>query len=129
MNKSYVYVIKCDCEGEIGYYVGTWGGHRLETRIYQHFSGNGSRFTRKHKPVAFIKVGRFPNGTARRYEDRLTEYYLEKVGFRRARGGNYLNMKQNCYEIAQLRWWLPSRLHPLLEAGRLGEPDLRVEVS
>ena len=121
---SWVYVIKTRVpDNKIGYYVGVWGGYTLETRIQQHFSGNGSRFTKKYKPIAFIKVGYFRNGFACRLENKLTVRYLKKVGFRWARGGNYLNMRPNCHQLPQLRWWLPHELLQDLEDGKLGVPD------
>ena len=120
---SWVYVVKTRVSADrIGYYVGVWGGFTLETRKKQHFSGRGSRFTKKYKPISFIEIGCFLNGVAGKLENKLTEYYLAK-GFRFARGGNYLNMKTNCHQLSQLSWWLPHSLIPLLHAGRLGVPD------
>ena len=124
MTKSWVYVVKCKIsENKMGYYVGIWGGETIGARKHQHFKGLGSRFTQKYTPIAFMKVGKFEYHEAARLENRLTEYYMRKVGFRHCRGGNYLNMKTNCHQLSQLSWWLPKALVPLLKLGRLGVPD------
>jgi predicted GIY-YIG superfamily endonuclease len=121
---SWVYIVKCDVgKGKIGYYVGIWSSEHCETRMRQHFNGDGSRFTIKYRPISFTKVGYFKNGIALRMENLLTAYYLKKVGFRFARGGNHLNMKKNCHELTQLMWWLPYSLRQDLLSGRLGVPD------
>ena len=124
MRNSWVYVVKCDVgSGKIGYYVGIWGGERCEARMYQHFNGVGSRFTKKYRPISFMKIGYFKNEVAVRLENILTAFYLKKVGFRHCRGGNHLNMKKNCHQLTQLIWWLPFSLRPDLISGRLGTPD------
>jgi predicted GIY-YIG superfamily endonuclease len=123
MMQSWVYVVKCDCGDRFGYYVGVWTGETCGSRKHQHFQGLGSKFTRKYNPISFLTVGRFPSNIASRLENRLTEYYMKKVGFRYCRGGNHLNMKKNCHQLTQLMWWAPSSLRPLILTGDLGEVD------
>jgi predicted GIY-YIG superfamily endonuclease len=124
---AFVYVVKCRISpGKFGYYVGTWRGPTVETRWSQHRRRNGSRFTVKYEPISFVKVGQFPSAEALRLEDKLTAYFIKKVGFRFARGGNHLNMRANCHQLSELRWWLPGRLLPFLERGQLGVPDPQV---
>ena len=121
---AFVYVVKCRVSRDkIGYYVGTWCGRDVKTRWSQHKALKGSKFTRKYPPISFMLVGRFASSVANRLENKLTTYYIKKVGFRYARGGNHLNMRENCHQLAELRWWLPGSLQPLLEKGLLGEPD------
>jgi len=86
----YVYVVTCrmNDQNEHGYYIGTWGGDDVKTRWRMHLTGQGtSKFCKLNKPIAFKCIGRFPRKIAKLYEDRLTEYYIRKVGFRKARGG------------------------------------------
>ena len=124
MLQSWVYVVECKCDkNQLGYYVGIWSADTCSRRKYQHFTGRGSNFTKKYTPISFKIVGRFPTSLAARLENRLTEYYMKKVGFRYCRGGNHLNMKPNCHQLTQLMWWAPSRLRPLILAGKLGEVD------
>ena len=107
----------------MGYYVGTWGGSDVKTRWDQHRSGRGSRFTVKYEPISFVCVGHFDSAHANRLENMLTAYYIKKSGFRNARGGNHLNMRANCHQLSELRWWLPGCLQKHLERGLLGSPD------
>ena len=124
-SELFVYVVTCKMENnEFGYYVGTWGGDFVKTRWDMHTSGRGSStFCRRNQPISFKCVGRFPRKIAKLYEDRLTEYYLKKVGFRKARGGRYNNMQHDCHLLRNLRWWLPRNLQPLLLEGKLGVWD------
>ena len=123
---NYVYVVTCRMKNtnEIGYYIGTWGGDRVKTRWDMHTSGKGSSsFCKRNKPIAFKCVGRFPRKVAKSYENKLTEYYLKKVGFRNARGGRYNDMRKDCYLLENLKWWLPKSLQNLLLQGKLGVWD------
>jgi predicted GIY-YIG superfamily endonuclease len=121
---SWVYVVKCFIsQGQIGYYVGKWGAETCGRRMQEHFNGNGSKFTQKYQPISFHKVGYFPNRIANKIENILTVYYMKKVGFRNCRGGDYLNMTKNCYQLTQLRWWLPFELRSQILSGRFGFPD------
>ena len=130
MNKLvFVYVVKCCVSPTIlGYYIGTWGGDNVNFRLSEHFRGRGSNFTKKYPPISSICVGRFEKGVASRLENLLTAYYMKKVGFRYCRGGNHLNMRPNCHQISQLKWWVPGGLLPLLYSGALGTPDLAPEI-
>jgi hypothetical protein len=123
----YVYVVTCKMKNSksIGYYVGTWGGDHVVTRWRMHSSGVGSsQFCLRNQPIAFKCVGRFPRKFARMFEDRLSEYYIQKVGFRKARGGRYNNMRKDCYLLENLKWWLPKSCGQLLLQGKLGRWDL-----
>ena len=123
-SESYIYVVKCRVSPKkMGYYVGQWCGNDVNYRWQQHRNGTGSNFTKKYKPITFTKVGRFKLGVANRMENLLTKYYLSKVGFRFCRGGNHLNMRPNCHQLSQLKWWLPFSLRAALVAGHLGQPD------
>jgi predicted GIY-YIG superfamily endonuclease len=123
-NLTYVYVVKCRCNNsQIGYYIGTSSKNDVKVRWAEHARGKGSRFTQKFEPINFTCVGRFERKYAMKLENILTIYYMRKVGFRFCRGGDYLNMRFDCYQISQLKWWLPSALIPALKTGSLGHPD------
>ena len=126
MPKCFVYLAKCD-GGSLGicFYVGTWAGKNPETRFNMHRSGEGgSRFCQTYKPFAFEVLGRFATiRKAQIFEQRTTEDYMIKFGFRNVRGGDCLNMRSDCYQLRNLRWWLTGRLQPYLLSGELGSPD------
>ena len=120
----FVYIITCD-GGDLGdcFYVGTWGGDSASTRFFQHKQGRGSKFTKKYPPKSFQVVGRYSNSEGMRVENQITINLLREFGFRRVRGGNYLNMQQNCHTLSALKWWLPHCLQDDLQKGVLGFPD------
>lgn len=47
--KSYLYILEC---ANGAYYTGST--NHLERRIYQHQQGEGSNFTKKHRPVKLV---------------------------------------------------------------------------
>ena len=54
--KGFVYILKCKNNK---FYVGSTDN--LQLRIEQHFSGNGSQFTIKNKPVELVYLEEYEN--------------------------------------------------------------------
>jgi predicted GIY-YIG superfamily endonuclease len=125
MPKCYVYLALCD-GGVLGtcYYIGTWAGKDPQTRFNMHKTGQGgSRFCQRYKPFAFEVLARCNTiRAAQNLENKITEDYIIRYGFRRVRGGDMLNMRKDCYTLANLSWWLTPRLRPYLRTGLLGCP-------
>lgn len=90
-----VYILKCEDEC---FYVGITSN--LNLRLAQHFSGNGSQWTKRHKPIEIIKVvvGNLET------ENQIALEYINQYGYDRVRGGKYLKDKSTkiCYWLKQI---------------------------
>jgi predicted GIY-YIG superfamily endonuclease len=76
---SCVYVLKCedDC-----YYVGIT--RNLNMRMAQHWTGEGAKWTRLHKPISVVEVI-YP--ATMESENATTQRYMELYGKEFVRGG------------------------------------------
>lgn len=77
-----IYVLLCSGNR---YYIGKTD-RPIEERIEEHFSRNGSEWTRKYKP---LKVLRVVHNADDFDEDKYTKQYMKKYGIDRVRGGTY----------------------------------------
>jgi len=76
-----IYILKLENNK---YYVGR--SNNAELRIKKHFSGNGSAWTNKYKPIKPIKI---INDCDNYDEDKITKQYMSKYGIDNVRGGSY----------------------------------------
>lgn len=65
----------------------------VERRMYQHFSGNGSKVTQKFKPISGEVIDEVPGFFSDEVEHEYTKEYIEKHGYNNVRGGYYTNSK------------------------------------
>ena len=65
----------------------------MDRRMEQHFSGNGSRVTKKFAPQTGQEIDSCPGYFANELEQYHTEKNIEKYGYDRVRGGSYCNSK------------------------------------
>lgn len=81
-----VYVLKLvdDC-----WYVGIT--HDLNKRLSQHFGGEGSKWTKLHKPIEVERVI-FP-AEEDTIENDITKEYMEKYGKDKVRGGSWCKVE------------------------------------
>lgn len=79
MMKIYVLL----CEGE-RYYIGKTD--HIQTRIEDHFSNNGSYWTKKYKPLKIVEVIENVDDLD---EDKYTKKYMSIYGIDKVRGGTY----------------------------------------
>ena len=70
----------------------------FDRRCYQHFSGNGSKVTKKFKPKTIKEKEVVPGYFGNEIEQEYTEKYIEKYGYENVRGGCYTNSKTLQYE-------------------------------
>jgi predicted GIY-YIG superfamily endonuclease len=93
-NLVYVLRLEDDC-----YYIGV--SSNLNARLAQHFCGDGSAWTRRHKPIELIEVHIGGEGK----EDEIALQYIKKYGYHKARGGKYLKDKKTtlCYWLKQIK--------------------------
>lgn len=81
-NVVYILKLEDDC-----WYVGTTSNFNY--RLAQHNCGQGSKWTRAHKPVAIAEV--LVGGTA--VEKAKTLEYMSRYGFKVVRGGGWCQME------------------------------------
>jgi predicted GIY-YIG superfamily endonuclease len=84
--KPILYILKLKDDK---YYIGIT--LNLNQRLAQHFSGEGSQFTKKYKPLEVLKVI-YNNDINEEYENNLTLEYMEKYGWENVRGGYYTRL-------------------------------------
>ena len=63
----------------------------VDRRMDQHFSGNGSKVTKKFKPIDGKIIDEVPGFFSDDVEQEYTEDYIEKYGYNNVRGGYYTN--------------------------------------
>ena len=73
-------------------------------RLWQHRNGNGSRWTRIHRPVnGFTKLQAIPPGvTPQLFEDMLVKELMLKYGLGAVRGGSYSNIHLDPVQVKAL---------------------------
>lgn len=76
-----IYVLKLRNEK---YYVGKT--QNIEKRINDHFSGNGSAWTKMFKPISLVEKFEVKSEYD---EDNTTKTYMQKYGIENVRGGSY----------------------------------------
>ena len=82
---SYIYVLKL----ENGYYyVGS--SNNVSRRFQEHISGQGSAWTRKHKPLRVLKILK---KTSKLQEDSVTEELMAEMGIEKVRGGTFCKIE------------------------------------
>lgn len=72
------------------YYVGITSRKDVNTRVEEHISGVGARWTLLHKPVDIIEVkdlGLVPKKVAENTENEITIEYMDRFGTQNVRGG------------------------------------------
>jgi predicted GIY-YIG superfamily endonuclease len=77
----YVLELENDC-----FYIGT--SYNINFRLAQHFSGDGSQWTKLHKPVKVVEVF-YGDFCARQKEDEVTKQYMDIYGAECVRGGSW----------------------------------------
>ena len=70
----------------------------VDRRMDQHFSGNGSKVTKKFKPISGEVLDEVPGFFSDELEHKYTEEYIEKHGYQNVRGGYYTNSKTLKYK-------------------------------
>lgn len=102
--KVYVLRLEHGC-----YYVGATWRNNVMKRLEEHFMGQGSVWTRMHKPLDFDKQSN-PDGPLVELindadqwdENKYTKKYMELKGIDKVRGGSYCNVSISMGEIALL---------------------------
>jgi len=90
-----IYILKCTGNK---YYVGKSRDHNI--RIAQHFSGEGSSWTKMYKPLKIVSI--ISNCDAYD-EDKYTLMYMNKYGINNVRGGTYSKIVLESYHVKTLK--------------------------
>lgn len=85
ITKNYIYVLKLIDER---YYVGRTGN--ILRRVKQHFSGYGSKYTKKYKPLKVIEV---EEELTNDDERKMTFKYVDKYGWEKVRGSYWCSLE------------------------------------
>jgi len=89
----------------------------VDRRMDQHFSGNGSKVTKKFKPIGGKVIDEVPGFFSDEVEQEYTEDYIAKHGYQNVRGGKYTNsitLQQNKYKKK------PTKQVKCYKCGKLG---------
>jgi predicted GIY-YIG superfamily endonuclease len=111
-----VYILECE-NGR--YYIGKTD-RPIQTRIIEHFTNNGSEFTKKYKPIKVIKTIEHANVLD---EDKYTKIYMRNYGMNKVRGGSYAMLDLPDYKVQALRDELctaENRCYRCLRKGHFG---------
>lgn len=92
---STLYVLLCE---EDNYYVGKTY-RPITIRIEEHFSTNGSVWTKKYKPLSVVEI---ISNADEFDEDKYTKKYMKMYGIQKVRGGSYTQLKLPDYSITAL---------------------------
>jgi predicted GIY-YIG superfamily endonuclease len=90
-----IYVLACN-EGK--YYVGRTA-RKLEDRVVEHFTSNGSEWTRKYHP---LKVAEKFETDDMLDEDKWTKKYMRAHGIDKVRGGSYSTIQLSSAQLEVL---------------------------
>tara|TARA_R100000541_G_scaffold55720_2_gene64746 strand:- start:332 stop:646 length:315 start_codon:yes stop_codon:yes gene_type:complete len=84
-----LYVLKLDNDK---YYIGIT--LNLNQRLSQHFSGDGSKWTKVHKPINVIEIqiNNVDKNVDESLENKVTLEYMKKYGWQSVRGGSYTRL-------------------------------------
>ena len=83
-------IYKLDCKNDKKYIGKTTD---IDRRMDQHFSGNGSKVTKKFKPIEGKVVDECPGFFSDKLEQKHTVKNIKKYGYNNVRGGKYVNSK------------------------------------
>ena len=82
---TYIYVLICE-NGK--YYIGKTT--RLKERLREHIEGNGSAWTKIHKPIGLLEK---IESTSNDDENIITRRYMWEYGIENVRGGSYVKVR------------------------------------
>ena len=84
MKRAWVYCLRCQngC-----FYVGQ--STALQTRMCEHFAGQGAQWTTKNPPLSVIEAIECPDGNGLALEAAKTAEYCMRYGWKKVRGAGY----------------------------------------
>jgi predicted GIY-YIG superfamily endonuclease len=97
------------------YYIGK--SDNVMSRYQQHLTGNGSAWTRAHKPIS---VERVIENASPFDEDRYTKEYMAKYGIDKVRGGSYVEVNLSDFHKEALKMEIWGAKDLCTQCGRAG---------
>jgi predicted GIY-YIG superfamily endonuclease len=95
-NKTIIYAIRCNNDR---YYVGRTN-RLLEERVLEHFTNNGSSWTKMYPPDEVVESFESENPLD---EDACVKKYMKKYGVENVRGGSYTQINLPEYKLKSLK--------------------------
>jgi predicted GIY-YIG superfamily endonuclease len=91
MSNTNIYILRCQNEK---YYIGK--SDNPISRYKEHLKGNGSSWTKLHKPIEVVKI---ISNVSDFDEDKYTKEFMAKYGIDNVRGGSYSNIELDALQI------------------------------
>jgi hypothetical protein len=107
-----LYVIECS-NGK--YYVGQCATERVEARLMEHMNGEGSSWTRLHKPIRHLLIEDLNDPLD---EDNMVLKQMRKHGIDNVRGGSYSQITLSDDQVQSLRRQLDHATDRCIRCGR-----------
>jgi predicted GIY-YIG superfamily endonuclease len=112
MSKTNIYILRLE-GGK--YYIGK--SDNPMSRYKEHLTGNGSAWTRQHRPVEVLKI---IEGCSNFDEDKYTKEYMAKYGIDNVRGGTYVSIKLDNFQREALTQEIWASQNKCTRCGRGG---------
>ncbi len=113
MSSKTLYVLRlCDDK----YYIGITN-RLLSERLIEHFSNSGSAWTKLYKPLEIMETFSNPDDFD---EDKYTKKYMKLYGIQNVRGGSYVKVDLQDYQIKSLEQELCTRENKCFKCGLEG---------
>ncbi len=112
MSKTNIYILRCE-GGK--YYVGK--SDNPMARYKEHLMGNGSAWTKQHRPVEVVKI--IPDCSSFD-EDKYTKEYMAKYGIDNVRGGIYATLKLDDFQRETITQEIRAAQDKCIRCGRSG---------
>ncbi|SNW62423.1 GIY-YIG nuclease with Zinc finger domain [Orpheovirus IHUMI-LCC2] len=90
---------------------------RLYDRILEHFTYNGSIWTKLYRPIKILEIIEDPDDFD---EDKYTKIYMRKYGIDKVRGGSYVTQTLPYYQIQSLEKELYTSSDKCFQCGKQG---------
>lgn len=97
------------------YYIGK--SNNVSNRYHQHLAGSGSSWTKKYKPLLLEKTIKNVSSFE---EDKVTKEYMSKYGIDKVRGGSYVEIKLDDFQIETLNREIWGAKDLCKQCGRAG---------
>lgn len=107
-----IYILRLE-QGK--YYIGK--SENPMKRFQQHLDGNGSSWTKKYKPLSVIRI---ISNASNFDEDKYTKEYMAKYGIENVRGGSYVEVDLDDFQIETLKREIWSAQNKCSRCGRSG---------
>ena len=91
--------------------------NNLSYRLYQHHNGQGSIWTRKHKPLGILKIVENVDNFD---EDKYVKMYMAKYGIDKVRGGSYVTIDLPDSQISTIQKELQTSNNACFNCGKPG---------